>query len=104
MKSAILFCLISSLFFLSCDSATKYLCGELMGDEKIFVDSFNAKYGGISCARPVPCYPGYFQVDLKVVVDSVIVNYFDRILKERYVEVLIYDKSKKLIRGCVGSM
>lgn len=104
MKLLCLFLGMIFLFLFSCDSTIEKFCGEPKGDEKIFVDALNVKYGGIMLAKPIPCYPGYFQIDLKVEVDSVIINYFDRILRERYVEVLIYDKSKKLIRGNVGSM
>ena len=78
------------IFLSSCDSAINKFCGEPVGYEKIFFDSINDKYGNAMHAQPVPCYPGYFQIDLKVDFDSLTVNYFEKMLKRsKYDEVLI---------------
>lgn len=69
------------------------------------MDSINIANRERLYGEPVPCYPGFYQINLRTEVDSNYLDEVEKILdKNGFTEVLIYDRSNKLVRGNVGSM
>ena len=104
-KINIIFLFIVYVFFASCDSTVKYICGEPEGKEKAFIDSLNFVYQEQLTFEQVPCYPGYLQATLHKDISSVNLDSVEVVIKKnKYVEFLVYDEKGSLIRGDRGSM
>lgn len=92
-------------FLCSCEWSERLICGEPTGDLKIFIESVNNNHSATLSLKQVPCYPGYAQRDLKEYSSSEFIDSLvQEIRRHSFVEVLVYDKEKKLIIGDTGSM
>jgi len=98
--SAVLMCLLAS-----CEWVDKTVCGEPTGEHKVFIDRMNKEYSDKLTLEQVPCYPGYLQVRCKTgVPDGILDKIESSARKLDWIEMLVYDKDNKLIRGDTGSM
>lgn len=100
--------ILSFLFIMpivSCDYLTTKICGEPEGKEKVFIDSINVIYKNRLVIKPVPCYPGYIQANLKADVSNETLDSIQIACRPyQWIEFLVYDKKGNLIRGNVTSM
>jgi hypothetical protein len=105
MKNKIVVSTLLLWLFASCDWADKVVCGEPTGEHKGFIDRVNQQYAGKLTVEQVPCYPGYLQVNCKTsVADELLDEIASSARKLDWIEMLVYDKNNKLIRGETGSM
>ena len=89
----------------SCDFFTKKMCGEPKGEMKVLMDSINNANKERFLSKPVPCYPGYYQINLITEIDPSYLDEVEQVLKKNgFIEVLVYNKNNELVRGNVGSM
>ena len=105
MKNKIGVNVVILLLLLSCDGVNKIVCGEPDGRHKAFIDKINTQHSGTLTVEQVPCYPGYLQVNCKAAVTNELLDEIDASARKLdWIEVLVYDKDNKLIRGNKGSM
>lgn len=64
--------ILGILFFglSTCDFFTEKVCGRPNGEIKILMDSINNANKGRLWGKPVPCYPGYYKINLMTEIDS----------------------------------
>ena len=89
----------------SCDFLTNKVCGDPLVKTTVLADSLNQKYKDILVASAVPCFPNYFQINLKKEVDQTTIDHLYITIKNKsYIQVLIYNSTNQLIKGSTVSM
>jgi hypothetical protein len=105
MKNKIVVHVMLLCLLVSCDWVDRTVCGEPTGAHKVFIDLINQRYSNALTIKQVPCYPGYLQVDCKTSVPGELLDKTGSSARKlNWIEILVYDKNDKLIRGETGSM
>lgn len=93
--------IISVLVILGFGSCTEIVCGKPSGKQKQFIDSINQVNEGVFVGNQKSCFPGMFELHLKIDIDNIENHILNR---KEYVDVFIYDKEENLIRGNPSSL